>query len=289
MFYTLAIGSMLAYAVQNTLLVHHARKIDGLSLAFYRNISFVITLSPLLLGASQEDIVEVISHWPLLLFAAITGGVSLSLAFGAYRFLGASFSGCISTTIATLSTATLGWIVLSEQISLVGIVFIAVTVAGVLVFGFHYRHFPHLDEKFALGIAMAFSSGILVSLTKFSVSVLSREANPLVSGYFWETTIGVACGILILIRNIFLKKRLQRITFKKFLIIAGCTSPTLIGTGLFCLASRSGPIAIVGAISSGGLVVISLLAWAWYHERVAAKQWAGIALILAGIIGLRFV
>ncbi len=289
MFYALAIGSMLAYAIQNTLLVHHARKIDGLSLAFYRNISFVITLSPLLLGASAKDILHVLSHWPLLLFAAITGGFSLSLAFGAYRFLGVSFSGCITAAVATLSTAALGWMVLSERIPTIGILFIAVTVAGVLVFGFHYRHFPHLDEKLALGIAMAFSGGILVSLTKFSVSVLSREANPLVSGYFWETTIGVACGILVLARGMFLKKKLQRIKLKKFLIIAACTSPTLIGTGLFCLASRSGPIAVVGAVGSGGLVVISLLAWTWYHERIEAKQWAGIALILAGIVGLRFV
>ena len=55
MFYTLAIVSMLGYAAQTALLVPEARRMDGLSLAVYRNLSFAVTLLPLLIGSTGGD------------------------------------------------------------------------------------------------------------------------------------------------------------------------------------------------------------------------------------------
>lgn len=288
MFYLFAIGSTAAYALQSTLLVHHARRIDGLSLAFYRNVSFIVTLLPLLFFASPADIQQVLVNWRLLLFSAFTGGMSLWLSFGALRYLGTSFSSAIAIAVATLTTAALGWFLFQERIAVTEIALIGVVIAGVLVFGFHYRHFPHLDGKLLFGVSLAASGGILNSLTKFAVSSLSRQASPLASGYFWESSIGLACVVLVLLRQAIQRQPLQRVTRKEFLTIVLCSLPTLIGTALFCLAVQSGPIAIVGAVGSSGLVLVSLLAWGWYHEKITLKQWAGIALIIAGVVGLKF-
>lgn len=289
MFYLFALGSMLAYALQQSLLVRHARTMDGLSLAFYRNISFLVTMLPILFGASMTDIATTAQNWQAILASAVTGGLSLSLMYGAYRFLSVSFSSTLSAAIATIMTTALGWILFSEHLSALGLGFIALTVLGVLVFGFHYKHLPHLDSRFLTGALMALGGGVFNALSKFAVSVLSREGDPFVSGYMWEASIGLMCAILILIRFLVTRQRVKAISLRQFLDIAVCGSPTLLGTGFFCLAISTGPIAIVSTVGTGGLVVVTLLAWAWYREKLDAKQILGMTLILGGIVGLRFV
>ena len=93
MFYALAIFSMLGYTIQNILLAHHARKIDGLSLAFYRNISFIITLLPLCIGASRADVVFAIEHWDFFVLAGFAGGFYLALLYAMYRSLPIGIAG----------------------------------------------------------------------------------------------------------------------------------------------------------------------------------------------------
>jgi drug/metabolite transporter (DMT)-like permease len=288
MFYLFAIGSMVGYALQSTLLVHHARKIDGLSLAFYRNVAFIVTLSPLLLWSTPAETVAVLENWRLLAVAGVSGGLSLWTMYGSLRFIGVSFTTAVSIAVATLTTSALGWVLFHEQLSLTSMALIAMIIAGVLIFGLHYRHFPHLDSKLLAGVTLAATGGFLNSITKFIVSALSREMNPFVSGYFWEGSIGLACVVLVLLRHLMQRQPLQRVSRKEFLTIVLCSLPTLLGTGFFCLAVQSGPIAIVGAVGSGGLVIVSLMAWAWYGERITLKQWAGIGLIVAGVVGLRF-
>lgn len=288
MFYLFAIGSMAAYAFQNTLLVHHARRIDGLSLAFYRNVSFIVTLSPLLFWSSPGEISAVLSRWPTLLLAATTGGLSLWMMFGSLKYLGTSFSSALTISITTLSTVAFGWAVFDERpsVKMLGLIFLIV--AGVLTFGLNYEHFPHLDSKFLLGVSCALIGGFLNSFSKFTVSVLSRQVGPFASGYFWEISIGIACVVLAVLRQLLYGQSVYKATPKECLTIALCASPTLIGTGLFCLAVKEGPVAIVGAIGSSALVVVSLLAWSLYGERVTPKQWIAILLILLGVGGLRF-
>ena len=81
MFYFFAIISMLGYALQNTLLVRYARSMDGFSLSFYRNISFVITLLPLLILSPPEATISVLAEWRTLLLAGLGGALALILRF----------------------------------------------------------------------------------------------------------------------------------------------------------------------------------------------------------------
>src|SRR5437763_1388266 len=108
---------MLSYALQQTLLVHHARRIDGLSLAFYRNISFLVTLLPLLLGASARDMHIMFSHWRLLAVSGFAGATYLALLFASYKFLTVGLGTSISRAISTACVAILGWVLLGETLS----------------------------------------------------------------------------------------------------------------------------------------------------------------------------
>lgn len=289
MFYILAVGSMVSYALQQTLLVHYARRIDGLSLAFYRNIGFVVTLLPLLIGAKASDIEVMAEHWQMLIFSGIAGAVYLAVHFASYAYLPAGICASISKASSTIAIIVFGWVLLDEKISLAGIAVIGVIIAGCIMIGFQHRHLPHLDARFARGTALTVVGALPVAYLGYALAVLSRAASPLVAGYFWEVSIGLACGALLLLRTIFSGRKIQKINGKTFLIIAACSSPTLLGTGMMSMASRLGPIGIINAISCGALVVTSLLAWMWYHEKLSTGQWVSMAVIIAGVAALRFV
>ena len=289
MFYALAIGSMLGSMLQNLLLVHHARKIDGLSLAFYRNVGFFFTLLPLLYGASSQDITLVLGHWKLLTVSSVAGGVSLALAYASFQYIVVGVSTTINKAVLTIVMVILGWLLLDQPLAPSALAFIALIILGSVLLGLERNAFPHLDNRHALGLALSILSALSIAFAFYALAVLATVADPLVSSYFWETSIAVACAVLIAIRCAAFGTVPQKISWKTFCIIAACSFPTLIGTGLFSLALRMGPIAIANAIGSGSLAVTALLAWGMYGEKLNLKQWMSIVLILIGVIAMRFV
>ena len=283
MFYLLAIGSMLGYTVQNVLLVRYARQMDGLSFAFYRNISFCITLLPLCIGSTPGDVALVFDHWHLLAVSAFMGGCSIAISSAAYRSLGVGVVSTITKASSTLLMVVFAWWLLGETLppaSLLLIVFIA---CATFSLGIQRSPLPHLDNRHGRGMFLALFGTVPLVFAFISFTALSRAAPPLLSGYFWETAIAVACIILLLGRWVLIGQPLQKISVKTFLMIALCASPTLIGTGLFALATRIGPVAIVGAVGSASLVFTALLAWLLYKEPLRGKQWLSIAAVMGGI------
>jgi len=289
MFYLYAIGSMLGYALQNALLAQHARKMDGLSLAFYRNISFTFTLLPLLIGTSVAEISIVLSHWVLLLMAGIMGGLYLGTFYMSYRYLPVGIAGALSRAFMTVLLTIVGWVFLGDRLSPAALAIILIIIAGSLLLGLTKNAHAHLRDHLFLGIALTVLAAIFLTATNYTPAVLSRIANPLVSGYFWELSIAIGSGILLLLRWMTIRVPMALIDARTFLSIALCSLPTLIGTGLFTLATRMGPVAIVTAIGSAQLVLLSFLGVRLYREHLKTVQWFAISLILAGVIGLKFV
>ncbi len=289
MFYLFAIGSMLGYALQTALLVHYARKIDGLTLAFYRGVGFILTLSPLLLGATHADVAGVLSHWQLLIVAGLAGGLYLTLIFTSYRYLPAGVSNTFGKAGFTVVITAVGWLFLNEALSAAQLACIAVILAGTIVLGFQKHEFVHLDARKAHGILLTLLCSIPQAVTIYGITVLSRTASPLVSGYVWELSIAVGAGILLILRRLIIGTNIDRMTWKTFTTITLCGIPTLVGTGLFCLAAPLGPVAILNAIGSAALVMVMLLSWLLYGERMKRGQWLSISLVLTGVIALRFV
>lgn len=289
MFYFYAVGSMLGYTIQQTLLIRYARRIDGLSLTFYRNMGFFVTLLPLLYGSTTGDLRVITSHWLMLTLSGVCGALYLALQYASYAFLPAGTTASISKASSTIAIILFGWFLLGESLTGMSLLLIGIVIAGTIFIGFQHTHLPHLDDRFFIGVLLLLAGAIPMGYLTYVLAFLSREGNPLVAGYVWEVTIGLASLVLIVLRKIVMKKGLQKITMKTFLIIAACSFPTLIGTAFMSMASRLGPIAIVNAISSGSLVVTAVLAWGMYREKMNLRQSIGMAVIIAGIAGLKFV
>ncbi len=289
MFFALALTSTIGYSLQNALLVRYARKMDGLSLAFYRNISFLITLLPLLAFSSAEEIELVLSHWRELVIAGISGGVCLGLLFTSYRFISVGVSHTVGRASNTVLMTTAGIVLYGEVLPPLAFLLIALIVAACIWLALQRVHSPHITQKLALGITLSLASTLPLLATKIAITDLSRMADPFTSAYFWEAAIAIATLTIILLRRLIFKKGLQHIPSKDVLGIAACSSPTLVGSGCFALALSMGPVAIVSAVGSGSLFVTAFLAWYWYHEKLSRSQWAAMLLIVLAIVLLKFV
>lgn len=271
---------MLGYALQNALLVRYARKIDGLSLAFYRNISYVITLLPLLLLSSKESIVGVLTEWPILLIAGITGALSLVFRFVSYRFVPLGVSHSITKVITAAILTLLGWVIFKEHLSQQTLLIIGILLALILWLGLQKNPMPHLDDRAALGIALAALASAPLACTIFLFLWLSKTIDPYASAYFWEVSIAGGTVLLLLGKQVVTGVSLERISSGTFLKIVGASSPVLFGTGASALAILYGPVGVLSAIQSVSLVIGSLLAWWWYGENLKRNQWLAIAAIV---------
>ena len=289
MFYTLALLSMFGWAFQNTLLVRHARKMDGLSLAFYRNVSFFVTLSPLLIGASREDILAVLAFWPHLLLVGMCGGLFLALHFTVYRYIPVGVATSMNRAIVILLVALVSTVYMGESLSNVEVLFICIIASSALLLGWCKNDMDHLKNNVLVGIGIIVLGAIPLLITKQIITVMSREASPLITGYFWEISIAIGAFVVIGLRRLCTGEKLERVSRAQFLDIAACSAFTLVGTGCYTLGVSIGSFAIAEAIGAGGLAVGSLFAWKLYGERLRTTQWLCILLIVFGIAAFKFV
>ncbi|MCF7830844.1 EamA family transporter [Candidatus Gracilibacteria bacterium] len=288
MFFFLVIISMLAYSFQGTLLVRHAREIDGLSLSIYRNLSLGISMIPLLFLANKADFLAIPQFLPLILGAGLSGAISLSLGFTAVRFLPVGISTAFGNGATVIVILFLGFIFFQESLSILQAVFVGIILGSGIVVGFQKNWMPHLDERTRLGIIIRITGSLFTGLTFFLMSKVARELNPYIAAYSWELLIGIFALVLALERSTFSKQKIKRISWSKFGKILLISSPTLLGSGGFAYAITIGPVGIASAVSvGGGMFVSMILADLWYNEKLNLKKWIIILIMAASIAGLK--
>ncbi len=288
MFYLLTLGSLLGYALQTTLMVRFARKIDGLTLAAVRNGSFAVTLLPLLWFSSVEGFSAVFTEWPLLLLSSFAGAVGLHLSYQSYRSLPAGVGGALTSAASTLTTMLAGQVFFDEILTTPAVILILLIVCGCVSLGLQKIDHPHLDSRFVKGITYAVITGPCFATTKLVLAALSRSGDPMAATYVWEVMIAPAALALWAVRPA-TKDAITIPTLRQIGIISLCALPTLAGSGLYAIAARLGPVAVLNAVSAGGvLAVVALLSVFLYRERLTVGQSVSIAVIIGGIAGLRF-
>ncbi len=290
MFFLLIFIATIAYALQGTLLVHHARKIDGLDLAVWRSLSLIITMAPLLFFVEKSDFALISNFWGSIAVIGISGALSSAIFFWSLKFLPVGTSIAFGSSASTLFILAFGFLLFGEKISSLQGIFIAVILLTSVALGFQKHQLAHLDKRTGLGILIRLVSAFFMAITITGMAKISRELDPFLAGYAWEASIGIFALILVLLRDKFSRWKFQKISGNYFGKILLISSPTLIGTGCFAYAMTLGPVGIASSISTPGNVFLSMvLAHLLYAEKLRLLQWITIAILVAGIVGLKLV
>lgn len=287
MFFLLSIVAMLGYSVYGTLIAHHVRKHDGLSVGTIRNLSLAITMLPLLFLAKENSVLLLPDYILNLLRAGFFGAISIVITFWSLKFLPVGIKTALGRIGSVLFVFLVSWLWFGETPTPIEIAWIIPIVIGGTILATQKIEFDHLDSRTRLGVFLAFSGVIFSSISFVQMSDVARNLDPFIAGYGWETSIGLWLLLFGTVRWIICGK----LPFGKIKLpgigkIALVSLPTIIGTGCFSLAVTMGPVGIANVIGTGGIFVSILMGHWLYHEKMTPKQWLWIGVCVAGLVGL---
>ncbi|MBI5456539.1 DMT family transporter [Candidatus Kaiserbacteria bacterium] len=284
-FFFIAVA-ILSYGIQGSLQTTFARKYDAFTVVLHRNLSLIVTMAPILLLVTREEIFEVAEHLPILILASSTGAVSILLAQTSSRYLPIGISTSIRQVVQIIIAVLIGVVLLNEWLTPIQLLLLALIVfIGVMLALLRSDH-PHLDPtKIWTGIFFTAGAGTVVAFSFYFLGLLSREMNPLVAGYFWEVGVAVFALIYFVILSLFGKvgERIS-VSMNDRLKIIGISLLTISATSSYAYALSTGPYALAAGLLTATTLVASVMGWVIYKERLTKFQ---IALIIAGV-GLMF-
>lgn len=290
MFWTLAILSMIAYTVQGVLMAKYARSIDPMSAGFYRSVTLVLTMLPLLYFTSSDKLTTMGPYIPLLLIAGLLGALSQWTRFVSIRILPVGIHSALSMGLTVIFSFLFAFFLFGETGTPYQWLFSGVIVTGAGYLSLHKIDMSHLDsQKWSQGLLWVLLTAFFVSCAFILTIKVAREHDPYIAGYFWEAFIAVAALGMLLVRQAKTGKNIEPIPWPTFWRLALVCSPTIVGTGAFMLANTMGPVGVISAIESGGIVVGMIMSWMLYNEKLQAKHLFGMAIVLIGIVGLKLV
>lgn len=287
MFFFLSIAAMLGYSIYGTLIAHHVRKHDGLSVGTIRNISLILTMLPLLLLAKESNFPLFPEYALKMIGAGFTGAVSIVFTFWSLKFLPVGIKTALGRIGSVILVFLMSWFWFQEIPTTTEILWILPIIIGGTILATQKIELDHLDSRTGFGVFLTLLGVTFSSVSFVQMSDVARDLDPFLAGYTWETSIGLWLLFFGGIRWIICGKNpFGKIKTQEVCKIALVSTPTVIGTGCFALAITLGDVGIANVIGTGGIFVSILMSHWLYHEKMSPKQWFWICVCVAGLVGL---
>lgn len=278
---------MLGYSVQGTLMAGIYRRMDTQEALAIRGLSLLISMSPLLLFAHPDSwLIKPVYIGEVALAALLTslGGWAGMLAF---RHLPVGLTTAFNTTFTTLvvifTDVVCGVHLMPGQLLVITLILCCIISMGLLRSPSGMPHLTHAGR----GMIGCMVFGLCLGSALAFLGHASREVDPMLTAYGWESMIGILSVIILVVR----KRRLHRTVFsikpRNVLQIFLFSAPTAIGSGCYMMALTMGPTSIVAAIVGVTMVMNTLLARLLYKERISRGQWILLSCICMLICTLR--
>lgn len=305
--FLLSLIAGIGYATQGTLLSQYARQFDGFTSSLFRNISFTITLLPLLFLAGIDGIVSMKESWEYIVLSGLFGMMSLSFGFSAHKYLPVAIANSIGQLSPLLLFFWTFLLIQNEVPTVHEFIFVGIILIGLIILNFSSYDFDHLEKNSTQGFIFAFL-GIFFGSISVSMMVKSSEvSDPYAVAYFWEIMIAVFFGIMYLLKTkwnfsekenipevfrVFIGKKNAKLPNKKESFrIALAASPTIIASGAFVTAMgmvlepgiETTPGSVSALTSAVGAITGISLAWVLYKEKLKLHHIIGVLCIILGI------
>jgi len=207
------------------------------------------------------------------LFAGVTGAVGLTAL---YQGLSTGVMGVVAPISSTsVLVPVLVGVATGDELAPLQTAGVVVAIVGIVLAGG-----PHLREFRTGGhvpILWALAAALFIGLALVGLAYGSETSS--VSVLLCQRVVYV--GVLALI---VLATRAPRVPGRRHLAPLGAVGAgDITANGLFAVASRSGPLAVISVLSSLYPVATVLLARRLHHERLAREQVIGVLAAFAGV------
>lgn len=266
--------AVLSYGVQGSLQSAYARRYDPMVVALLRNVSLVVTMLPALFFVSFEEIRAIREHVIVLLLASSLGACSLVCALSAVRYLPIGISSAIRQMAHVGMALTLGALFFNEGLSPLQSLLLALLVGAGIALSLSRSNHNHLDPRMLRkGVGLTILAGVIVAHSFFFFSMLSREVNPIVAGYFLESGIGLFALLYAAILHWSGVRAINlRVPIRDALKIVFIALLTISGTISFARAVNHGPYGLATGFLTTTSLVASVVGWLLYKEQLSRTQ-----------------
>ena len=281
----LAVGSMLAHALQSTLMARYYREYHPLRVSVVRGFTLGVTMLALVFFAAPGSLVKLTSEPELLAGAAFSAALGNWAAGKSFQYLpvGIAIGGQMGFMV--LTSVSIGVLLWGETLSSQQGIGIALILVGNLIALF--RDSVHLERGTLTGLFYCLLMGLCLAVAFSFVTALSRRVDPLLTAYAWELAIGIVGAVIMFAMRMAggdTGAPLPANVWGKIMIAA---APTAIGTGCYALAVTMGPMSLVTAVLSTMAVAGAFLGRFVYGERLVPRQWLALGVIVVAVILIR--
>ena len=264
----------------------------ALTLAFSLVLFAVVTGHPFPAGASTEA-----AGWMLLsgLVGYVIGDFCL---FQCYIIIGSRY-GQLFMTLAPLAAALMAWVTLGQQMTLMSILAMMVTLCGigisVLGRGEHHKvslRLPLNGVLFAIGASVCQGVGLVLSkigMDHYETSLLTEAGMPewLIpfSSNFYRCIAGIiGFSILLYFRN-GMKPFREALHDKKGMTVATATTifGPFIGVGFSLMAVQYTAAGIASTLMAMTPIIILLPSYWLFHEKITWRAVIGAVISVVGV------
>jgi len=264
----------------------------ALALVFSLVLFGVVTGNPLPAGASAEA-----AGWMLLsgLVGYVIGDFCL---FQCYIIIGSRY-GQLFMTLAPLAAALMAWITLGQQMRVVSIVAMLVTLLGigisVLGRGEHHRvslKLPLDGVLYAIGAAVCQGVGLVLSkigMDHYETSMMAEAGMPewliSFSANFYRCLAGIIGFLLLLYFRDGMGPLRESIHDKKGLSVATATTifGPFVGVGFSLMAVQYTAAGIASTLMAMTPIIILLPSYWLFHEKITWRAVVGAVISVIGV------
>jgi len=240
-----------------------------------------VLLAALVLATGALDGVG-LDDLPLFVILGVLGWGSYVAFYAALRIGPISIVSPIVSGYAAV-TVLLAVVVLGERLSTVELAAIVVSLAGVVLVSIDVRAVGHPGRARALGVVLAMATMAVIGAFVFGVSYRTDELG-------WLAPIFLARGftLVFLLGHARFTRSLGARDQRPVVlgVIAALAVLDTVGYVCFNIGTTHEQTAIVAAATAPYALVPVAMGVALLHERPARSQWAGIALVLVGLVVL---
>ncbi|MEW6469949.1 MAG: DMT family transporter [Bacteroidota bacterium] len=238
-------------------------------------------------------------HW---LWFGLSGIVGLALGdyfgFTAFAILGTRI-GSIFTTLSPAAALLLGYFLVNEQINLIGILGIFITITGVIWVSVSKSQTAHLKDHghgsirkgvvFAIASALCQGFGVVLANKGFVYKINGEDLPALHATWLRMVTAAGGMYLFTILRGRLqdtIRPVLQNKNKGNWMAVAGTLLGPVVGVSfsMYAIALLKDKPSVAQTIFSLVPVFVLPLAWLFYREKITWKAIAGALIAIAGVM-----
>ena len=260
----LALVTALAWGTTELLMIRAAKGLHALTLGLWLMLFGAVFVVPI---AALSGPVPSVGDLPIAVAPALVG---LAGSFAYWLALRDGMLSIVSPTVAISGGigAVIAIVFLGERFSTMGLIGIAVAVAGVVLATF-------TKAGTAKGVWWALLSAALLGSYTVTLAEAAERMGPI-----WSVTSYRITGLIVLLPIALATRRAVVLDQPMLRVVVAAAALETVGFVAFTSALDLGPVAVVAVVAAQFSTVAVVLAAAVLHERLVRHQWVGVAMMI---------